>query len=1033
MRRLLTVLMLGGMVIASFQSGQAMRKLSNLPGLAKDSISPSAILAKMRQSPSLTAAQMATMKRRILTARSGLDRVHVFGKKTAPIPPEALDALAEWRDNMADDVEIWWDSDWRTPFFIKGNDLTLQAKTPLAKKGHNTHVAAALGTFSRIPGFLGLRDCENELRVLSEKTDDLGMSHVRLQQTYRGYDVWARDLYVHFTPEGRMNLISGRWAPTPIRLDGTDPIVTSESAKQAVIDYFADRDNVEIFETELMVFIDSDHVPNWAWRIRISLSTIEAYDVFINGVSGELLLQVSLVYNDGPVIGSGKDLFNVTRTIHAWQDGSFFYMINASKDMYDPLYWGIDKGYILIDNYGPLWDYRVYSSNLNSWSNPAAVSAAFIFDLVYDYIKDTHGRSSFDGQGRSMHVIVNDPIPRSNGNNAYFNMVSKRFVFGTGDGSTCGNFAAGVDIIGHEVGHGIIDATAGLKYLYQPGAINESFADIFGTMTEFYIYGEQANWLIGEDVVNPSSIEDGMRDMANPENGDPPQPSVYSEFLDTIIQYDHGGVHINSGIPNRAFYLIAQSLGIGKADSLFYYALTTGKLTSYAQFIDLRLGILQSVAELYPANPEYLDQVAGAYDAVEIFDGTGTPALEIQPAPTSNQWIVMVDEQTGRVTRYDTSGAFLNFVSNAISLTKPSIPDSAEFVYFVDDSYNVRLVKPDGTGELEIGDPSIRFANIGVSPDGNKLAFDLEWNDTLFIFDLADTTGASDAAIPLYTPTYDGLLPLHNVLYSDVIEWDIYGERIICDCLNYLPRQFDSLFYWDIFIVDPSTGVVDRALPSVPTGTHIGFPTWGKIHPDIIAFDFVRDDDTVMTYVANLSHNTFLPVTANGLWWGAPSFSPDDEMIAFQFFNGANMDIWRIRLDLSTLETVGDFELLTEGARLPNWRFEGRAKIPVGILEQDEGASVPSAFTLHQNYPNPFNTSTVISFETPSPGLVRLEIFNILGQRIFEQQLDVQTAGSHTFRWDGLNQTGADVPSGIYFYRVSTEAATQSRKMVLLK
>ncbi len=90
-------------------------------------------------------------------------------------------------------------------------------------------------------------------------------------------------------------------------------------------------------------------------------------------------------------------------------------------------------------------------------------------------------------------------------------------------------------------------------------------------------------------------------------------------------------------------------------------------------------------------------------------------------------------------------------------------------------------------------------------------------------------------------------------------------------------------------------------------------------------------------------------------------------------------------------------------------------------------------FTLYQNHPNPFNTATTISFEISTSGPVKLEIFNILGRRVIEWQLKAQAPGLHTFRWNGLDRTGKEIPSGIYFYRVSTGRATQARKMVLLK
>ncbi len=105
----------------------------------------------------------------------------------------------------------------------------------------------------------------------------------------------------------------------------------------------------------------------------------------------------------------------------------------------------------------------------------------------------------------------------------------------------------------------------------------------------------------------------------------------------------------------------------------------------------------------------------------------------------------------------------------------------------------------------------------------------------------------------------------------------------------------------------------------------------------------------------------------------------------------------------------------------------------VSVIDEESEPILPDKLELSQNYPNPFNASTVIEYETQTAGPVTLDIYNILGQRIFEHQIETQAPGSHTFRWNGQDQTGADVPSGIYFYRVTTDGVTQSRKMVLLK
>jgi len=1024
--------LVGAVVLALVQPVHSMQRFSTPPG------APGMQLGKKQPGPALTAAQQATIKRRVMTAMSGLDRIHVVGSAPAPAPPEVLDALAEWRDHNAKDVEMWWDPDTRTPFFIKGNDLALPTPTPLAKLGHDLHTAAALGTFTRLPEFLGLRNAESELRPLGQQTDHLGMTHVRFQQTYRGHDVWARDLYCHFTPDSRMNLINGRWAPTPVQLDGVNPSLGAPAAIEAVRTHFADRTQIETSDTTLVVYIDSDQTPHWAWMVRTSLGPTEGYDVFIDAVTGGYLHQVSFVYSDGPVVGSGVDLFGQTRTVNAYQVGSWYYMINTTKPMFslaksqlpnDP--WGAIQIWDKLGLSDPYW-YYVRSSNPNSWGD-AAVSAARNLSFIYDYFQTLHGRNCFDDSGSTLPVVVNDPMVNSVGNNATWSQGVIRLGIG---GTITYNWAGTLDLTAHEFTHGVVEYSAGLVYNSQPGALSESFADIFGVLVEHFVEGASSDWLLGEDIMKPPMSGVALRDMQDPGSAlvcgtdyCPKQPATMS-FYDTTSS-DDGGVHINSGIPNHAFYLIANSVGLGKADSIYYRCLTTGKLPRNAKFIDLRRGILQSASELYDGNSAIANAIALAFDAVEIFDGPPTPPPVTQPAPTSAQWIIARDDLTWRLARFDTAGTFLGYTSAGLAIKKPSVPDSGDAVYFIDNTSNVRFVNPDGTGEAQIGNPGTLFANIAVSPDGSRLVYDIVSDPKLYFFDLKDTTGASDFWWPLYTPTYSESTVVNDVLEADVLEWDIYGQNVMFDCLNALPRQSDTVLYWDIRTMDVATGRIQRTLPSIPPGYQIGNPSFGKIHPDLIAFDYFRGDSTFV-YAANLSRNSLQRIATAGLYQGRPSFSPGDERVIIEFNSGAGPNLWRSGFNPDSLKTVGVFQMVVAAASFPNWRFTGR-DTPVDVTDTDNGPAIPSAFSLYQNYPNPFNASTVISYDARSVGPVALEVFNILGQRVFVRNEEGVLPGRHTFTWNGADQSGASVPSGLYLYRVSAGGVQQTRKMVLLK
>ncbi|MCT4583869.1 MAG: M4 family metallopeptidase, partial [Peptostreptococcaceae bacterium] len=169
-----------------------------------------------------------------------------------------------------------------------------------------------------------------------------------------------------------------------------------------------------------------------------------------------------------------------------------------------------------------------------------------------------------------------------------------------------------LDIVAHEMTHGVTQYTANLKYENQSGALNESMSDVFGTLVEMEYQPEKADYLCGEDVWTPNTPGDALRDLANPENYN--QPAHMRDFVNT--SEDHGGVHTNSGIPNKAGYLVIDSVGKDKAAQIYYRALTT-YLTSTSDFHDAKLALMQSAKDLYGTGSEY-NAVEDAFNAVGI-------------------------------------------------------------------------------------------------------------------------------------------------------------------------------------------------------------------------------------------------------------------------------------------------------------------------------------------------------------------------------------------------------------------------------
>lgn len=210
---------------------------------------------------------------------------------------------------------------------------------------------------------------------------------------------------------------------------------------------------------------------------------------------------------------------------------------------------------------------------------------------TFEMLLSAFGRNSLNDAGAPLDATVHYGIDYDN---AFWD--GERMVFGDGDGEVFVGFTSSTTVIGHELAHGVVQYTANLEYQGQPGALNESIADVFGALTEQHLLGQpasEATWLIGAEIFTDAVEGSALRSMIEPgtaydddELGKDPQPAHMSGFVRTTE--DNGGVHINSGIPNRAFALFAIDLGGNAwetAGTVWYRALTGG-LSSTANFTE---------------------------------------------------------------------------------------------------------------------------------------------------------------------------------------------------------------------------------------------------------------------------------------------------------------------------------------------------------------------------------------------------------------------------------------------------------------
>jgi len=260
--------------------------------------------------------------------------------------------------------------------------------------------------------------------------------------------------------------------------------------------------------------------------------------------------------------------------------------------------------------------------------------------VTYDLYNDVYQRNSIDANGMRLDSTVHY---RTGYDNAFWD--GEQMVYGDGDEDQPADerlfnrFTIAIDIIGHELTHGVTQFEAKLQYFQQPGALNESMSDVFGSLVKQYQLRQlasEADWIIGAGLLTQNVNGVGIRSMKAPGTayddpvlGKDPQPAHMKDYVTTVS--DNGGVHINSGIPNRAFYITAVELGgfaWEKAGQIWYVTLRD-KLTASSKFQDCASLTYQMAAQLFGAGSIEHQAVKKGWAEVGLdVEGGGTPPTE---------------------------------------------------------------------------------------------------------------------------------------------------------------------------------------------------------------------------------------------------------------------------------------------------------------------------------------------------------------------------------------------------------------------
>lgn len=243
---------------------------------------------------------------------------------------------------------------------------------------------------------------------------------------------------------------------------------------------------------------------------------------------------------------------------------------------------------------------------------------------TYDLLSEEYGRSSIDGAGKTLLATVHYGTKYDN---AFWD--GEQMVFGDGDGEIFGRFTASLTVISHELTHGFTQYSTNLEYQGQSGALNESLSDVFGVLVEQRTLGQQADaasWLVGEGLFTAQVEGVALRSLKAPGTaydddvlGRDPQPATMADYVETSS--DNGGVHINSGIPNHAFYLAATTLGGPAwkgAGNIWFDTVVDGGIPADCDFPTFARATQDAAARRFGAGSREAEAVTGAWAEVGV-------------------------------------------------------------------------------------------------------------------------------------------------------------------------------------------------------------------------------------------------------------------------------------------------------------------------------------------------------------------------------------------------------------------------------
>lgn len=773
--------------------------------------------------------------------------------------------------------------------------------------------------------------------------------------------------------------------------------------------------------------------PTHVYRLAVQFSVMESYVVFVSVETGrviEVLSQVYTSFHDS----SGKDLKGETQNFRSESIGGRYRLVDDQT----PAGARTEVRDLAEGDLNDLASARMATASTpgGPW-DPAAVSAIANAKSSTEYFERVHGRNGLDNRGSGTRSVINATYQGS-GDGAW--NTGDLLFYGSG-GSTFSNTAEALDVAAHEFTHGVINSSSNLDYSFQSGALNESFADFFGATVD-------PDWTLGEDVVQVPPFY--LRSMSDPESGLEYQPAHMSDYKYLGENEDNGGVHINSGIPNRALYLIAEGLtseGLGesigrvKTEKIAYRTMTmlpsTAQFSQAAELMYEQAGVLYGSKEKEAVKVAY-QRVGISVDAEESeppklpSPSTSNLAGAIYPYPDRNYLSIQLFDNDFAGYKAD---LFFTINTGAVALKRPSISTDTEgngLITFFNNS-NDLLYADIQTGEVEVLASKTDFQTITFAPGLRKFAGSLSSGNILAACDIEkDKCDEYEIFAPSYSKDLDGGIPAEII---DALDWDPTGRRIVFDfaiCIEEVAGECNA-YQWSIGILNTVSGRISYPYSSQPLSINVGNPSFSNMTDRYIAFDYVETDaeaDNGIGSSAVLIYDTEevqilpgpLPDASalsgpNGDVMGFPSFTADDSGIIYRYLddlgyryvvfgemndykwtgNGTYMDPYYAELPVSVpyLHKPPSLELVASPSRLnfTDLNPNSSSSLPVCVTNTGSARITTGPATANRDYVKPALGGVVLVGGKKTCGEIAVNTSGLAGGSTFSAVVDLPSDG----------------------------------------